>query len=124
MKKGDFVIIIAILLLAFVGLFGKYVISQSTDERRVIITKDHVVLYDIPLTDKTNEKIKIEENNEYNLIVIENGFVNIIEANCKNQICVNDGKISKVGEILVCLPHKLTVEIKGKKSSVIDVISE
>ena len=34
-------------------------------------------------------------------------------SDCKNQICVNTGKISRAGEIIVCLPNYVIVEIIG-----------
>ncbi len=46
-----------------------------------------------------------------NLLMIKNGEVWISEANCPNHDCVKQGKISMNGEMLVCLPHKLTVSI-------------
>ena len=61
----------------------------------------------------------LSENCEYslsggtNILVIENGFAYIKEANCKDKICVNTGKISHTGQRIVCLPNKLLVEVLG-----------
>ncbi len=123
MKKGDLVIIVLILLVAGAGLFGKFLIGSSADIKRLIITKEHIVLHDILLTDTLTDEIRIGDDLEYNLIRITNGVVKVFEADCKNQVCVKDGKIVKAGEILVCLPHKLTIEIKGDKSNV-DLMSK
>ena len=38
----------------------------------------------------------------------------MIEADCHDSLCIYQGKISKVGQSLVCLPNKVMVEIKGK----------
>ena len=38
------------------------------------------------------------------------------EADCPDKICVNTGKISKIGETIVCLPHRVVVEIQGEVS--------
>ena len=46
-----------------------------------------------------------------NLLVIQDHNVWIAEANCPNQDCVKQGKISMNGEMLVCLPHRMTVSI-------------
>ena len=37
----------------------------------------------------------------------------VAEANCGDHTCVRTGKISREGEVIVCLPHRLTVEIQG-----------
>ena len=34
-------------------------------------------------------------------------------ANCNDALCVKQGNISKVGQTIICLPHKLIIEIKG-----------
>lgn len=124
MKKGDLILIVIIVLIASAALVGKFIIGQAADETRLVITRDQVVLYDEILTDSSNDVIKIEDHDEYNIITITNGIVTISEANCFNQICVNDGNIDKAGEIIVCLPHKVTVEIKGEKTTIIDAVSE
>lgn len=46
-----------------------------------------------------------------NRLVIENGEAYISYADCKTNVCVKTGKISKVGQSIVCLPHNLIIEI-------------
>ena len=41
---------------------------------------------------------------------------------CKNQICVEHGKISLKGDSIVCLPNRVVVEIEGEGGEA-DVIS-
>ena len=41
------------------------------------------------------------------------------EADCPDKYCVKQGKIKNVGETIVCLPHKVVVEIE-KTSKGID----
>lgn len=48
-----------------------------------------------------------------NIIVIEKGKVSVIDANCPDKICVEHKEIDSVGETIICLPHKLIVEIVG-----------
>lgn len=50
-------------------------------------------------------------NGGYNVIQVENGVVNVCEANCSNQVCVNTGGISHTGEVIACLPHRLILSI-------------
>lgn len=59
-------------------------------------------------------------NGGTNVLVIEDGRAYIREANCPGyQDCVEAGKISKVGETIVCLPNKLVVEIVGEGDELI-----
>ncbi|MBR1781354.1 MAG: NusG domain II-containing protein, partial [Oscillospiraceae bacterium] len=46
-----------------------------------------------------------------NLLVIQDGAAWIQEADCPDALCVNMGRISRSGQSVVCLPHKVVVEI-------------
>ena len=48
-----------------------------------------------------------------NKVVINDGKVSMTEADCPDELCVKTGKISRVGETIVCLLHRVVVEIKG-----------
>lgn len=50
-----------------------------------------------------------------NKVVINDGKVSMMEADCPDELCVKTGKISRVGETIVCLPHRVVVEIKGSQ---------
>ncbi len=50
-----------------------------------------------------------------NTIRVENGEIAVTDANCPDKLCVKQGGISSAGVPIVCLPHKLSVEIRGEK---------
>lgn len=50
-----------------------------------------------------------------NKVVINDGKLSMTEADCPDELCVKTGKISRVGETIVCLPHRVVVEIKGSQ---------
>jgi hypothetical protein len=64
---------------------------------------------------KGNEEVvRIDAGgNRYNIMTITDSGVYIREANCPDQICVNWGNISKPGQTIVCLPHKVVISITG-----------
>ena len=49
-----------------------------------------------------------------NIIKIKDNKIGIIEADCPDKVCMNPEYIEKAGESLVCLPHKVMIEIKGR----------
>ena len=53
----------------------------------------------------------INDGKNTNTLVIKDGSAFISHANCPDKICVAHRPISKTGETIVCLPHKLVVEI-------------
>lgn len=114
MTKGDkllifTVIVVNILILIFINqsLFSyekKYISIQVNGE------EIKTLLFDDDIIGKT---IPIETEYGYNLIEIGDGKVRVIEADCPDKLDVKQGYISEVGEIIVCLPNRLVVEIKG-----------
>ena len=71
---------------------------------------------------KTVKEFSLSENTEYliegaeggsNVLHIEGGQAWISEADCPDGLCKNMGKINKAGQSIVCLPHKVVVEISG-----------
>ena len=59
-------------------------------------------------------------NDGTNVLVIEDGKAYMREATCPGyQDCVERGKISFVGETIVCKPNKLVVEIVGEGDELI-----
>ena len=59
-------------------------------------------------------------NDGTNILVIEDGKAYIREATCPGyQDCVEKGRISFVGESIVCLPNKLVVEIVGEGEEIL-----
>lgn len=55
------------------------------------------------------------------MLEIEGRKARILESNCPDKICVKTGYISKAGESIICLPHKVIVEITGMDQRGIDV---
>jgi len=77
----------------------------------------------ISLAEAGAEEIKmVNENGNYNVVEIERGKARIKEADCPNQACVKTGWISQPGQIVVCVPNKCNIIIKGKSNNV-DTIS-
>ena len=73
---------------------------------KVIIKQNNKVLYELSIYE--NKVIELEGNT----VEIKNGKVDVINATCKNQICVKHKIIDEKGESIVCLPNRVVVEIK------------
>ncbi len=49
----------------------------------------------------------------YNKLHIEHDGISVTDADCRDHICMDQGKVSQSGVPIVCLPHRLTIEIEG-----------
>lgn len=113
MKKKD-LIIICILAVVMLSTFiiNKYI--NSGNATMVEIYYNNAVYKRLPI-DK-DESVVIEENGEKNIISIKNKSVKMESATCPDLICVKTGSISKPGESITCLPHKINIKIVGESS--------
>lgn len=53
------------------------------------------------------------EGSSYNLLAVDGEQIRMQAADCPDQICVHHIPIKGGGESIICLPHKLVVEIVG-----------
>ena len=113
-KKRDIIFIGVLLVVALIAFFvvDKFIKKEGN---KVVIKVDGEIVKIVNLTD-TNNIIVNGYDGGTNTVVIENGTVYMTEADCPDKICVNTGKISKIGETIVCLPHRVVVEIQGEVS--------
>lgn len=73
---------------------------------------DGEIVGEYELSESYQLEIRSGENDaNTNTMQIENGQVTVTHSNCKDQICVEHWPISKEGETIVCLPHKLVISI-------------
>lgn len=103
----DFIIIIAVVVLSF-GIMLASLFSNSGN--KAVITVNERVVAEYNLLNNVKKEIKTQYG--VNTVEILGGECFVSFADCRDGICVSRGKISKIGESIVCLPHKLIVEIK------------
>lgn len=62
----------------------------------------------------------INSTTEYNLFSCENGEIRMIRSSCPDLLCVHHRPVSRAGENIICLPHKLVIEIIGAQENELD----
>ena len=113
-------ILIGILLLAASALFFLFKGKQAGEEgAAAVVTVDGTEIARYPL----NRDGTFVLNGGSNTLLIENGEAWISEANCPDKLCMGFGKISKKGEIIVCLPNRLIVVIEGGEAAEVDAVA-
>lgn len=125
MKKWDLIIIVFLIIISLIPegfiLLNRNKHYQETYAEIMVSGK----LYKkINLSShKGNETFQIKTDLGYNIIKVENNSISIIDADCKDKICIKEGTISIPGQTIACLPHKLVVQIKGSSKSDVDIIT-
>lgn len=122
-KRWDIIIVCLLVLVSFLplGIFSYMQAKQTSGSgaRVAVISVDNKRVKQVVLSGN----IKTEEFNirsgdgDINAIEVSDDRIRIKSANCPDQICVLTGFISKPGETIVCLPHRLVIGIQSENSS-------
>lgn len=109
-KLGDLIIILILVAVSFVPFY--FLLSPKRESNNIIaiIKVNNHQVKKLPL----NRDVvwKYQNGNKLNVVQVKNHKIRMIDANCKDQICVKDGWKSKSEDTIVCLPHKFLVELK------------
>ena len=122
--KNDLIFILALLAaLAMLGL-GFMLFRAEGDSVEIRVNGQLTEKYSLAV-DRTVEIVTGEENDQRNLLVIRNGEAYVEQASCPDGICAAHRPISRRGESIACLPHRvvITVRTADKNAVVPDIIT-
>lgn len=116
MKKRDFLLVGALLLvsigLLFASRFGKraggavVIRVEGKEQGTYSLAVDGTYLL----------------NGGTNVLEIKGGTARMIEANCPDHYCMNQGSIRNTNETITCLPNKLTVTVVGGGDDFVEIV--
>ena len=124
MKKNDLILIgiLMAIALAILGITRVWQKNNTPDTAMVVVTVDGAEQGRYPLNQDMEQRFDLSDGS-YNILRIYDGYAEISEASCPDQICVKHHKIHYTNETIVCLPNKLVVEIQGGEESGVDAIA-
>ena len=138
MKWGDFLIVIAVVILSF-SLWSRILFAGSSTARTAeIVAEGEIVLryelatgkllyenediaslldeYSPGTDDSGNPLISMAENDIHFTILFQGGKIRFFESDCPNQVCVNTGFISISGQIAACVPAGVLARVAGMQA--------
>ncbi|MBQ9927720.1 MAG: NusG domain II-containing protein [Lachnospiraceae bacterium] len=118
--KADVAVIAAIGIVA--TLFWAIPYLNGDLSETVIINQDGKIYREYPLYNDAVIPVYYEPGG-YNLILVSEGEVSVTDADCPDKLCVKQRAVSKNGESIICLPHKLVVQISSKEESDLDAVT-
>ena len=121
MKKNDVILIALLLVVALLTASGMRIrqMNNTKDTANVVVTIDGEVYGTYPLSEDRTERIELPDGS-YNILIISDGYADVSEASCPDQICVKHNHIRYSKESIVCLPNKVVVTVEGGKENEID----
>lgn len=100
---------IPVCLLVLVGL-GLLLLPREVGGT-FTVTCDGEVLGTYPLGE--DRVIPVETSFGSNVLTVSGGAVSVTEADCPGGDCTHTASVSRAGETIVCLPHRLIVSVNG-----------
>ncbi len=120
-NKKKNIILFGGLLLLIIAAFLIRGVLYSGQEAHIEIVCDNNVRYVFGMDEV--ETIRVEHpDGSYNTVQIEHGTVWVSDADCDNHDCIKQGKILKVGQSIICLPHRMVIRIVGAQDSEYDAV--
>ncbi|MGZ9586793.1 NusG domain II-containing protein [Paenibacillus marinisediminis] len=100
-----------------VGLFGFYSVSAANSDSDSGSKVLEIYIADelhkrIPIPDELyTQTYSVATERGINTIQIKNGAVKMLEADCPDHLCELNHPISKLDEILVCMPNRVILTL-------------
>ena len=115
LKRSDLLLIAFVLLAAAVIFFMGEASAQGTT---AVVTLDGERVTEIKLEAAENESFSVGNV----VIEISDGSVRVADSDCPDKTCVKTGKLSECGDVSVCIPNRVAVEIIGEADDGVDII--
>ncbi|MDR0269193.1 NusG domain II-containing protein [Paenibacillus sp.] len=117
MKRGDLLLISAILIVAVLLMVPRWVQNSNDSEKnhndmKAVIKVDGKVYQTVALTQE-EQMIEVPSDHGHNVLKIHDHGIEMIDADCPDQVCLSFGFKTRNGDTIVCLPHRVIVEIEG-----------
>ena len=116
---GDIILISSLLSVSIILL-----VFQNTNRH----TGQFVLIQMAPNSEKkinldANQQIKLKNAHGTAIVQIQNHRARIVESSCPHQYCVQMGWIDKIGEMAICIPNRLIIEIVGDRQANFDALT-
>lgn len=121
--RVNVIAVLVITALALAAAAAAYVLGNAVDARTAVIQDADGNTFAMPLS--KDDVLTVASSAGTNVVEVQSGKIRVSEADCPNQDCVDQGWISNAGQQIVCLPHKLVVNITDEDAaSAYDVVGQ
>ena len=116
--KKDIILLLGIILAAFLLWLIPYLLNKDASAMVTVYQNGHEI-GKYPLGKEQTISIPSGEGG-YNLLFISGGEASISDADCPDGLCVRQRAVDRNGESIICLPHKLVIQITAGKERELD----
>ena len=109
---GDWLVMIGALL-AIVFMFQQFWSTEHASKLTIRQGKQVIGTYDLNQTRELHIKGPLGES----IISISNGQARFKQSPCTSQYCVHQGWLSHAGQVAICLPNQISLQLMGAKNT-------
>ena len=109
---GDWLVIIASIL-AVIFMFQQFWSFEHASKLKIRQGDKIVGTYDLNQTRELHIHGALGDSH----IVIDQGKVRFKHSPCNNQYCVHQGWLSLAGQVAICLPNQISLQLMGAKTT-------
>lgn len=115
LKNYKFDIFLGVAVLVIASIFGAFTYLKKSNDLVCLITdcNNAKTTYKLSEENEKERQINVAGIYQYLIVGIDKKGVRVIESNCPHQDCVNEGKISRNGQAIICLYNKVIIELKN-----------
>lgn len=119
--KFIIVTVLACALLSYI-IFSFCVFGETAESVEIFVDGKLYATYDFAEITET-VYLDVRTDFGYNMIEISDEGVKVADASCRDKIDVMAGVISEPGQMIICVPNRISVRIVGKNKLNVDKVT-
>lgn len=117
LKKFRFdIILVSILVISLISWLVIWGVVANNKNRKAVISYNNEDIMTLDLAvDKEIELSTLPNGQKLEfkmIIIVKDNKIWVDDSECPNHDCIREGKKSKVGDVIVCLPNKIIIRIE------------
>ena len=108
---GDWLVILSSLVIVLF-LFKTLWVHQPASQLKIRLADKIIGTYDLNQT----RELHIHGPRGEAIISISQGKVRFKQSPCNNQYCVHQGWLNRAGQVAICLPNQISLQLMGAKA--------
>lgn len=120
--KNDLILIFSIIVISLLSV--TIILLTSKHGNYVTIEQNGTITAVLQINKNQKYNIYNEDNEIENTILIENGQVSMIYADCPDKICEKHRAIKNNNESIICLPNKVIVTVTNGLENELDGVAK
>ncbi len=117
MDKRKTICILIVVVIIFAAILGLFIVKGERVSNSVAcIYSEGRLIKTIKLSPDDNYSFDIKNSNgKINTVIVKDGKIGVLSADCPDKICVNTAHISDGLQPIVCVPNHLVIQIEPKR---------